>query len=447
MSRPGALAGGAHRDIWRISAPLVLSNVSIATLGLVDTAVVGHLDHAHYLGAVAIATVVFDLLYWGMGFLRMGTTGLAAQAAGGGEGDALRCTLGQALALAAAIAAVLLACRGPLIELGLALLHGSDAVDLHARRYFAVAIWGAPAVLCLQVCMGWLIGVQAPRAALLVAVAYNLLNVVLDLVFVLHLGMDVDGVALAAVLAQYFGLALALALVGRRLRGHAGAWRREQLLDPARLRRLLHLNLNIMLRTWCLILTFAFFTDRSAAQGEIVLAANSILQKFQMLMALALDGFAHAAEALVGRALGAGEAGRFRRVVADCAAWSAALALAFSLAYALGGAALAALMTDLAAVHETVLIYLPWMVLSPLVSVWPFLFDGVFIGATRAREMRNTMAFASLLVFLPAWWLLRPWGNHGLWAAFMIFMAARGAAMALVYRQVAREILAPAVRA
>ncbi len=433
-----AATAGVHADIRRIAAPLILSNISIATLGLVDTAVVGHLDHAHYLGAVAIATVVFDLLYWGMGFLRMGTTGLAAQAGGAADGDALRCCLAQALGLAWAIAAVVLLLQGGIIATALHLLHGSADVHHHAGRYFAIAVWGAPAVLGLQVCMGWLIGVQAPRAALALALFYNLVNVLLDLAFVLGLGMDVDGVALAAVIAQYAGLALALVLVWRRLRHWPGRWRGEQLLDRGRFGRLMHLNMNIMLRTWCLIAVFAFFTDRSAAQGETVLAANTILQKYQMLMALALDGFAHAAEALTGRAIGARDDAGFNRVVRACGQWSLGFALLFSLAYAGGGQLLAGLLTDLPAVLAVVYEYLPWMVLSPLISVWPFLFDGVFIGATRAREMRNTMALAALGGFLPAWWLLQPFGNHGLWAAFMWFLAVRGGAMAVAYARVRR---------
>lgn len=412
---------------------MILSNVSFALLGLVDTGVVGHLEHPYYIGAIAIATVIFDFLYFGLGFLRMGTTGLVAQIFGRGDADRMRSSLAQALILAELIAAVLLVLQDPIVDLALHLLQGSPEVHYHARRYFKIAIWGAPALLALLAIFGWFIGMQNARAPLLIAVVFNLVNIALDFVFVIGFGMDVTGVAWAAVIAEWSGLALSLYLVRRELAAHAGYWRRALILDLEAVRRMLALNGNIMIRSLCLIFAFAFFTSQGAAQGDVILAANAVLQKFQMLTALALDGFANAAEALVGRAIGARDRGVFRRSVLVAGLWSAGIAVLFSLGYWLGGGPLIGQITDIAGVRDAAAVYLIWMIISPLVSVWCFFLDGIFIGATRGVEMRNAMLASLLAVFLPAWYAFTPLGNHGLWLALMLFMAARGLTLGWCY--------------
>ena len=420
-----------HRNVWRLAGPLILSNISVALLGIVDTAVVGHLQHAYYLGAVAVGSVVFDFLYWGMGFLRMGTTGAVAQIHGRNDNDEARTALLHAAVLALVIAVVILACQRPIISAGLYLVGASAEVTQYAEIYIRWTIWGAPAVLLTMSLLGWLLGMHNAKATLHVAVLTNLVNVVLDLFLVYGLQMDVRGVALASVISQYSGLLLALWFVHKELRQRAGCWQAAQLLAMARLREFLALNRNIFIRTVCLIFAFAFFTRQGARQGDLILAANAVLLNFQALMALGLDGFANAAEALVGRAIGAGDRRSFIGSVKAATWWSVIVALAFSLVYALGGKFLIDAMTSIREVQMAGYQYLAWMVVSPLISVWCFLLDGVFIGATRSREMRDMMLVSTFIVFLPAWYFLQFLGNHGLWLAFMLFFAARGISLAL----------------
>ena len=424
------IAAEEHKRVWRLAGPLIVSNVSVALLGIVDTAVVGHLQHAWYLGAVAIGSVVFDFLYWGMGFLRMGTTGVVAQIHGRQDNDGIRTALVHAGIVALAISAAILICRTPIITAGLYLIGGSEEVSHYAEIYIRWAIWGAPAVLVTMTLLGWLLGMQNAKATLSVAVVVNLMNVTMDLVFVFGLHMDVRGVALASVISQYCGLLLAALLVVRELRHQAGHWHMPQILEAGRLWEFLVLNQNIFIRTICLIFAFAFFTRQGARQGDMILAANAVLLNFQALMALGLDGFANAAEALVGKAVGAGDRRSFVTSVKAAAWWSVIVALCFSLAYATGGKLFINLMTSISEVQLTGYQYLPWMIVSPLISVWCFLLDGIFIGATRSREMRDMMLVSTFLVFVPAWYVLQSLGNHGLWLAFMLFFAARGASLA-----------------
>jgi len=421
-----------HARVWRLAGPLIVSNVSVAVLGMVDTAVVGHLSDPAYLGAVAVGAVIFDFLYWGTGFLRMGTTGIVAQIRGRDNTDEMRSSLLHAGALALAIAALFLLLQVAVARIGVTLIGGSLAVRHFARVYVYWAIWGAPAVLAGMAIMGWLLGMQNAGATLIMAVTTNITNVALDFLFVFGLDMNVRGVALASVLAQYTGLVAGLALVRRELRRHPGAWRHDLLTDWQRFGSMLMLNRNIFIRTLCIIFTFAFFTRQGARQGDLVLAANAILINFLLLISLGLDGFANAAEAMVGRAIGAGEPHAFRDAVLSAGFWSLIGAALFSLLYVFGGRPLIDLITDLDAVRAVAYRYLPWIMVMPLVGVWCYLLDGIFIGATRGREMRDTLLISTLLVFLPAWYGLRFLGNHGLWLAMLLFFAARGLTLGFV---------------
>jgi multidrug resistance protein, MATE family len=270
---------------------------------------------------------------------------------------------------------------------------------------------------------------------LLLFLTVNLTNIALDLLFVIGFGMEVAGVALASVIAEYAGLFVGIACAVLELKRRPGHW---LLAHFARLREygaFFAVNANLFVRTMALMFTIAFVTARGARMGDVILAANAIMMNFQNLTAFALDGIAHAAEALVGRAVGARDPHAFRKSVSLCLKWSLVFASAFSLAYWLTGPALIALLTDLPAVRAAAIEYLPWMIASPLVSAWSFLYDGVFVGATRSRDMRNIMLLAAGGVFLPAWWLLQGFGNHGLWAAFLLFLAARGIGMHVIYRK------------
>lgn len=415
-----------HSTVWRLAGPLIISNISVALLGIVDTGVIGHLDYPYYLGAVAVGSVVFDFLYWSMGFLRMGTTGIVAQLHGRRGNDEIRSALIHAPVLALLISLLILLFRGAVINTGVFLVGGSEEVTRYAQTYLNWAIWGAPAVLVSMSLLGWLLGMQNARATLYVAVSVNLTNIVLDFLFVYGMGMDVRGVALASVISQYCGLLLTLYFVSVELKSNHGRWVRALILDGERLLKFLLLNQNIFIRTICLIFTFAFFTRQGAVQGDVILAANAVLLNFQALMALGLDGFANAAEALVGKAVGAGNRRSFSGSVKVTACWSIAIAVSFSIFYAAVGKSLINMMTNIDEVRAAGYAFLPWMVLSPLISVWCFLLDGIFIGATRTREMRDMMLISTFIIFIPAWYFLKFLGNHGLWLAFMLFFAARG---------------------
>ena len=425
----------SHSRLLRLAVPLILSNLTIALQGMVDTAVVGHLDTPVYIGAVAVAAVIFNFLYWGMGFLRMSTVGVIAQFKGDENHDRLRSALLHSCFLAVVIALGILLLQTPIVTLGLDLIGGSPDIRKHAGVYFYWAVWGAPAVLLNMTCIGWLLGMQNARATLYVTLLIGVLNIVLDFVFVFGLGLDVRGVALASVIAQYSGSGLAAFFIYGELKRHPGRWRRQVILDTDDFAALLVLNQHIFIRTMCLIFAFAFFTRQGASQGELILAANAVLLHFQMLVALGLDGFANAAEALVGKAVGAKDHRQFRESVRSVMAWGGGVALLYSLLFVIAGPGMVNLMTDIASVRETAYLYLPWMIASPVISVWCFMFDGIFIGATRGRELRNGMLFSTFVVYLPCWYLLLGLGNHGLWLALMGFFIARALSLLWYFRR------------
>nr|WP_275298290.1 MATE family efflux transporter [Halomonas campisalis] len=412
--------------------PIILSNITVPLLGLVDTAVVGHLPDSRYLAGVTLGATLFSFLYWGFGFLRMGTTGLTSQAVGRESDGEVRNLLGQSLLLAAGIGTALILFSQPLIALGLWLLDGSEVATALAAEYAQIRILSAPAVLANYAILGWFLGQQNSRVTLAILVLTNGVNIALDLLFVVGLGMTSDGVAWATVIADYTALAFGGALVMRQLKLLEGRFLRERLLRLGAYGELFHVNANLFVRTLGLLFAMAFFTSRGAVQGDTVLAANAVLLQFIMLTAYALDGFAHAAEAIVGRAVGRRRWDEFAAAVRSAAWFSLITAAAAALVFALGGQYLISLLTSLPEVRATAASYLPWMVAMPLITVWSYLFDGVFIGATAIREMRNSI-FAGLAVYLPVWWLSQGLGNHGLWLAFLTFALVRSAVLTGYY--------------
>ncbi|SDK09965.1 MATE family efflux transporter [Billgrantia gudaonensis] len=437
-AQPRETPWSASRRTWALAWPIILSNVTVPLLGLVDTAVVGHLPDSRYLAAVTLGATLFSFLYWGFGFLRMGTTGLTAQAVGRESDGDVRNLLGQALLLAAGIGSLLIILSKPLIALGLWLLGGSETATLLAAEYAQIRILSAPAVLANYAILGWFLGQQNSRVTLAILVLTNGVNIVLDLLFVVGLGMTSDGVAWATVIADYTALAFGGWLVMRQLGRLEGRFLRSRLVRLAAYGELFSINANLFVRTLGLLFAMAFFTSRGAAQGDTVLAANAVLLQFIMLTSYALDGFAHAAEALIGRSVGRQRWDEFGRAVGSAALFSLLTAGGAALAFATGGEWLVALLTDLPEVRATAAVYLPWMVAMPLIAVWSYLLDGVFIGATAIREMRNSI-FAGLAAYLPAWWLGQallpePMTNHGLWFAFLLFTAVRSATLFAYYR-------------
>ncbi|WP_074766501.1 MATE family efflux transporter [Paraburkholderia fungorum] len=423
---PPAVPVHWHRRVLGLAFPIVLANLTQPILGAVDTAVAGHLDSASYLGGVALGGLFFNFVFWGFGFLRMGTTGLVAQAHGAANHAELRNTVLRALLIAAAIGAAVLALQMPLIDYALRLIGGSDAVQRHARIYCHARIWAAPLALGNYVVLGWMLGTQRVRLALLSQVFINSVNIVAVLLFVYGFDWGVAGIGAATATADALGFVLGAALLWHgRPRGLPPV-NRAALFDGAALKRLIVLNRDIFIRTLCVLSSFGWFAHLGARQGDATLAANALLLNFQTFMAYGLDGFAHAAEALVGAAIGARDRHAFMQAVKVTALWSAIGALGFSLVYWGAGSWIVARLTDQSAVRDVADTYLPWAALSPVISVWGFLLDGVFIGATRTAELMKSM-MVSLVVFVAvSWALLALYGNHGLWAAMMVFMAVRG---------------------
>ncbi len=425
----------SHKAIRRIALPMILSSISAPLLGMVDTAVMGHLDDAVYLAAVAAGATIFSVLFLGFNFLRMGTTGITAQAFGAGDNDTLRTALGQPVLTALVLATVIIALQRPLLDAALWMLSASSDVDHLTQTYFEIRIWSAPATLVNYALIGWLIGMQNARGPLVTMLVINVVNAVLDLVFVLHLGMTADGVALATLLAELCGIVIAVVFVRRELASRPGHWMRSEFLDLTKYRRLFAVNASLFLRTMALMFVFAFVTAQGARMGDVILATNAILMNFQLFQAHALDGVAYAAEALVGKAVGGRDHDGVRRAVLRTLQWSLVFATLFCIVYALAGQAIISTLTDIDQLKETAYEFLPWLIVSPLISVWSFLYDGVYVGATRTKEMMVIMVGSTILVFLPVWLATGSLGNHGLWLAFTAFMLVRGIAMHVWFRR------------
>lgn len=427
----------SHRAVWRIAAPMITSSVTVPLLGMVDTAVMGHLPESYYLGAVAAGATIFSILFMGLNFLRMGTTGVTAQGYGAGDNAVVREALGQSLITAVTMAALIIVLQQHIIELSLRLLAPSSEVSHYTREYFNVRVWSAPASLANFVLIGWLLGMQNARGPLVIMLIINLSNIALDLVLVLWIGMTATGVALATLLAEIAGLATGMIFVRAELHNHPGSWAQTRLMEAKRYKRLLNINANLFLRTMALMFVFAFITARGARMGDIILAVNAVLMNFQLFLSYALDGIAYSAEALVGKAIGARDRGGMLLAVKRSLQWSLIFAGLFCLVYIVAGQSIIDMLTSIDSIRAGAREYLPWLIMAPLISVWSFLYDGVFVGATRSREMMIVMVGSMLLIFLPTWFVAQPLGNHGLWLAFMMFMAARGVGMYVGFRRIA----------
>lgn len=429
MSNP--VSGVSHRRVLGLAFPIALANLTQPLLAAVDTAMAGHLTDASAIGGVALGGVFFSFVFWGFGFLRMGTTGLVAQAWGARDDIALRDNLLRAMSLALAIGLTILLLQVPLIGFALKLLGGSPAVQSDAASYAHARIWSAPLVLANYVVLGYLLGVQRVRWALLLQLLINLVNIVAVYSFVRGLGWGIVGIGWATACADLAGF-IAGVLVLSRLLPHdlpGMVWRR--LIESASLRRLALINRDIFFRTMLLLASFGWFAHAGARQSDVILAANALLMNFQTFMAYGLDGLAHAIEALTGEAIGARRRDQLVRAIKISLLWSSVLALIFSVVYALAGPTIIGLLTDQSAIRIAAERYLPWAVLAPVISVWGFLLDGVFIGATRTHDLMRCMALCFGCFIVLALILLPLMGNHGLWLALMLFMALRGVTLGL----------------
>ena len=409
----------------------MVANLTTPLIGIVSTIAIGRLGDATLLGGVAIASVIFDCLFWLFGFLRMSTLAFTAQSLGAGETQELRAHLVRGFVVAALIGASLIVLQIPLAAILLGAMGSSEGVTRAAKIYFTIRIWSAPLVLANYVVLGWLIGQARAKLALTVQIAINLINMAATILLVLVLDAGIAGAAIAAVVAEAAGLVLGV-LMARRLTYGKPAVARAALLDRAKLMRMLTVNRDIMIRTAALISAFLFFTAQGARAGDVTLAANAVLNNFLLISAFFLDGLANAAEQLCGRAYGARDRAVFSSAVRLVILWGFGFALAVTAAFALLGPMLIEIMTASEDVRHSARDYLWFVVLAPMLGVFAFAYDGIFIGATWAREMRNLMVL-SLLIFLVAWLALRSFGNAGLWGALLVHYAARGGLQALRY--------------
>ncbi len=422
-----------NRKTWRLAGPVILSNMSVPLLGAVDIAVVGHLPGPHYVGAVAIGALIFSLIYHIMNFLRMGTTGLTAQALGRGDTTEVRAWLARAAMLGGGISLAIIALQTPLLWASIHVIKPSEDVAALASAYFLVRVWGAPAALGMYALTGWFFGIQNTRAALILQIFMNGLNIALDLVFVLGLDWGVVGVAAATVIAEFAAMALGIFLVRRELARIGGQWDTSQLRDTGRLKRMVQVNSDIFLRSIGVQIALVVFKSTSARMGDVELAANAILLNLSFFMVYGLDGFANAVEALAGEAIGARNRHRFREAVFATTLWAVICAALFSAVYVFAGPYILDIMTNVPEVRATASQYLGWVIAMPLVSVWCFHLDGIFIGATWTKEMRDSMAISVIIYVISVLLSVPAFGNHGLWFSFLLFMAMRGITLGLRY--------------
>jgi MATE family multidrug resistance protein len=409
----------------------MLANLTTPLLGVVATACIGRLGDPALLGGVAIASVVFDCLFWLFGFLRMGTVAFTAQALGARDHIEIRATLFRAIIVAASIGLLLIAVSKPLGDAILSLMGGSEPVTAAAREYFAIRLWSAPMALGNYALLGWFVGQARAKTALTLQILINVANIAMTAWLVLVLNKGVAGAAIAAVLAETAGFVVGAALAWRLL-GSVFDISTDRLFDRERLLHMFSVNRDILIRTAALIAAFLFFTSQGARAGDTVLAANAVLNNFLLISAFFLDGIANAAEQICGRTYGKRDREGFLIATRLVMLWGFVFALAVSAAYFLFGSGLIALMTSYPDIQHTANAYLVFVILAPIVGFFAFAYDGIFIGATWARDMRNLMLL-SLVIFLAAWVLLRPFGNAGLWAALLVHYVARGGLQALRY--------------
>jgi len=428
-----------QRRILNIAVPVVLANITVPLLGVVDTGVVGQIGQAAPIAAVGIGAVILTGLYWVFGFLRMGTTGFASQALGAGDADETAAILIRALGIAVAAGIAIIILQWPLFRLGFWMSPASDDVETLARSYMAIRVWSAPFLIASYAITGWLVAAERTRAILFIQLVVNGINISLDLLFVLGFGWGVEGVAFATVIAELtgFGLGLWVCRKGLQkdiLRDHT------RLLDASKLRRFASVNADILIRSLFLQAIFMSFLFFAARYGDTRLAATHILLQFLTFTAYAMDGFAFAVETLVGQALGQKNRAAFRRAAIMVSKWCYGTGALLALMFGVAGGVIIDVMTTAQDVRSAAREFLIYMALTPFLSAAPFMLDGIFIGATRTRDMRNMMIISAAIYFATAFALMPLFGSHGLWVALLISFAARGVTLGLKYPALERSM-------
>lgn len=437
MTKSNFFTRSIHKKIFAIALPMMLSNISVPLLGLVDTAVIGHLPESYYLAGVAIGSMVVTLLFWILIFLRMSTTGLVAQAYGANNRQKSLHLLAQSMFIAVVLASAILLLQTPIARIAFHFVDGSEQVLFYAREYFVIRIWSAPAALMNMVLLGWLLGMQNAKAPMFLLIITNLVNIILSVLFVVVFHWGVAGVAWSSLISDYVALAVGISFVVKMVRPD---WHKTQLqvllksvLNWVSLKHFIALNRDIFLRTLCLQIAFTFMTLQGVKLGDDVVSANAVLMQFLSLISFSMDGLAYAAEALVGKSIGSRRLDKLKEAIKVIIFWSLLFSVVQVLLFYCFGESIINQITSIVSVQEQAYRYLPWLILIPLTSMLGYVFDGVFIGMTRATNMRNSMIFSLCIVYFPIWFLAEEQGNHGLWLAMNAFMLARGMSLFWIY--------------
>ena len=432
-----------NRKILQLAIPSIVSNITVPLLGLVDVAIVGHLGSASYIGAIAVGGMLFNMIYWIFGFLRMGTSGMTAQAYGKRDLTEVVRTLLRAVGVGLLISLGLWILQSPILRGAFVLIDATEEVKRWASLYFNICIWGAPAILGLYGFAGWFIGMQNSRFPMVIAITQNIVNIAASLCFGFVLGLKVEGVAVGTLIAQYAGLFMAFALWLKyygRLKAYIdwnGLWGGEEM------RRFFSVNSDIFFRTLCLVAVTTFFTSTGARQGDVILAVNTLLMQLFTLFSYIMDGFAYAGEALAGRFIGAKNDVGLRRCIRLLFLWGIGLSLSFTILYAFLGRDFLGLLTNDTSVIEASGDYFYWVLAIPLCGFSAFLWDGIFIGATATRQMLYSMLVASATFFIIYYLFYRSMGNHALWMAFLGYLSLRGGMQWILWRY--RKITMPII--
>ncbi|MGD9488687.1 MAG: MATE family efflux transporter [Calditrichaceae bacterium] len=425
-----------NKSILRLAIPNIISNLTVPLLGSVDTALVGHLSQVYYLGAIAVGGMIFNFIYWSFGFLRMGTTGLTAQAFGNENVSESILILIRALMVSLAIGLILIILQRPIAWLSFNLLHATPEVEYHARVYFFIRIFAAPATLSLYSLQGWFLGMQNAKLPLILAVFINVMNIIFDVIFIKYFGMNSAGVAFGTLVAQYSGLVLAVFLFHKNYNRLTQKIEYSRILDLTALKKFFSVNRDIFIRTLFLIFTFSYFTAKSAEFGDDILAVNTILLQLWMIFSYGIDGFAFAAESLIGRFMGSGNREQLRFAVRRIFAWGIGMGIIFMMVYLLFGKQIISLFTNKIYLVDLAMIYLGWTIFAPFLNSFSYIWDGIYIGATASAAMRNSMMLSTFLVFLPVWFLTgNDIGNHGLWLAMVSFMVTRAISLTFMAKR------------
>ena len=425
-----------NKTILKLAIPNIVSNITIPLLGLIDLALMGHLGSEIYVGAISLGGVIFNFIYWGFNFLRMSTSGFTAQAFGEKNNSETISILIRALLVSFVIGLTILIFQSPIAWISFKIIGGSNEVETLANEYFRIRVWGAPAALAIFVFSGWFLGMQNARFPMIIAILVNVVNILLSVFFVFGLNMKSNGVALGTALSQYTGVVVAIILFMKKYKELIPLFSFDGIKNLKILINFFKVNTDIFIRTFCIILVFTFFTSKSASINDTILAVNSLLIQLLLFFSFFIDGFAFAGEALVGKYVGAKKIQSLKKVIKLLFYWGVSLAILFTIAYLPGVNFILKLLTSQTNIIASAQPYLIWVILVPLASFASFIWDGIYIGATASKAMRNTLLISAFFVFTPVYFFLNHMlGNHALWLAMLLFMFSRGVIQTIIYKK------------